>query len=169
MIQSLKFAAIALAPALCWAQNEPAPDPCPELFSAADFFAANAKGEAAFADLDAEALEAAYLESKNALFLRAGEPLPAWGVESGFSKERLRKPALAATAISTVATGVFWGLSWKNRLLFDGEIAATPCSLGPDQCLDQYRDKTNAMELSSLGAGAITLGFGGLTVYTWWV
>lgn len=283
MIRNLKIVAVALAPALSWAQEVPAAEPCTTLFSVADFFAANAKGEVAFSDLDEEGLEAAYLESKEALscmqgeiqgmmaasfhrmtgmqafvagdrervlqefnrarllhqgyaipdnvapkghplkvlyqesktmgegelqrgippdggwlvvdgvrsgarpvaadvfiqvytldgirqetvFLRAGEFMPAWGVESSFSKERLRKPAIMATGISAVAIGIFWGLSWKNRYLFDGDMGASPCSEGADQCLDQYRDKTNAMVWSSVGASVLTLGFGGLTVYTW--
>lgn len=281
MIRFLSIATFALVPALGEAQENP--DACPQMFSASDFFSANAKGEAAFADLDADGLEAAYLESKQVLFcmqgeiqgmmaasfhrmagmqafvagdrervlqefsrarllhqgyeipdsvappghplkvlyqeaktmgegelqrgvppeggwlvvdgvrngarpvaadvfvqvytldgdrqatvfVAAGESMPAWGVEGSFSKKGLRTPAIVATGVSALATGVFFGLSWKNRLLFDGDVASTPCTLGAEQCLDQYKDRTNAMVWSSVGAGALTLGFGGLTVYTW--
>ena len=104
---------------------------------------------------------------KETVFVAAGETMPVWGVEGAFAKERLRTPAIVATGVSALATGVFWGLSWKNRLLFDGDVESTSCTLGADQCLDHYKDRTNALVWSSVGAGALTLGFGGLTVYTW--
>ncbi len=102
------------------------------------------------------------------LFLPAGAEMPAWGVEGGFDKQRLKIPAAVATGVSAVATGVLWGLSWKNRNIFDGEMTPEVCPEGTtEDCLDQYRDRTNVLAWSSVGTGALTLGFGGVTIYAW--
>ena len=102
------------------------------------------------------------------LFLPAGAEMPAWGVEGGFDRQRLKLPAAVATGVSALATGVLWGLSWKNRNLFDGEMSPEVCAEGTtEDCLDQYRDRTNALAWSSVGTGVLTLGFGGVTIYAW--
>jgi len=102
------------------------------------------------------------------VFLPAGEEMPAWGVESVFAKERLKMPAMVATGASAIATGVLYGMSWKNRRTFDGEMTADVCPSGiVEECLDSYRDRTNLLGWSAVGAGVLTLGFGGVTVYAW--
>jgi hypothetical protein len=101
------------------------------------------------------------------VFVEAGGTMPVWGVEGPFTKARLKKGAASATLVSAVATSVFLGLSWKNRRIFDGPMTGDICSDNDEQCLDRYRDQTNALFWSSAGAGALTFGFGGLTVYAW--
>jgi hypothetical protein len=101
------------------------------------------------------------------LFLAAGEKMPAWGVES-FSPERLKVPAAIATGVSALASGVLWGLSWQSRRIFEGKMDKEVCPGGVvEECLDQYRDRTNLLMWSSVGTGVLTLGFGGFTVYAW--
>ena len=111
-------------------------------------------------------------ERSETLFLAAGEEMPAWGVESVFSRDRLKKPAAIATGVTALATGVLYGLSWKNRLIYDGEMTGEVCPTGESgvnkaDCLDTYRDRTNLLSWSAVGTGALTLGFGALTVYSW--
>jgi hypothetical protein len=101
------------------------------------------------------------------VFLAAGDTMPVWGVESQIDKARIKKAGVSGAAVSALAAGVFWGLSRKNRRIFDGEMSADVCSQNEAQCLDQYRDQTNMFVWSSVGAGVLTFGFGGLTVYAW--
>ena len=106
------------------------------------------------------------------LFLPAGEEMPAWGVESVFSKERLRKPAAIATGVTALATGVLYGLSWRNRQIYDGAMTSDVCpssgaEINKAECLDMYRDRTNVLSWAAVGTGVITLGFGAVTVVSW--
>jgi hypothetical protein len=72
------------------------------------------------------------------------DTMPARRVEGAFSKEGLRMPAIGATGVPALAT----------------------CPLGAEQCLDQYKDRARAPVWSSVDDKVLSLGFGGLTVYT---
>ena len=106
------------------------------------------------------------------LFLSAGEEMPAWGVESVFTRENIKKPAAIATGATAVVTGLLYGLSWRSRQIYDGAMTAEVCpssgtGINKADCLDTYRDQTNLLSWSAVGTGVLTLGFGAVTIVSW--
>ena len=111
-------------------------------------------------------------ERQETVFLAAGDDMPAWGVESVFTRESIRKPAAIATGVTALATGVLYGLSWRSRGIYDGEMTADVCpvvgsEINKADCLDSYRDQTNILSWSAVGTGVLTLGFGAVTIVSW--
>ena len=125
--------------------------------------------------LDADVVVQVYTmdgELQETVFLAAGDDMPAWGVESVFTRESIRKPAAIATGVSALATGVLYGLSWRSRGIYDGEMTAEVCpvvgsGINKADCLDSYRDQTNILSWSAVGTGVLTLGFGAVTIVSW--
>ena len=106
------------------------------------------------------------------VFIAAGGEMPAWGIESVFTRESIRRPAAIATGVSALTTGILYGLSWRSRGIYEGEMTADVCpvvgsEINQADCLDSYRDQTNLLSWSAVGTGVLTLGFGAVTLVSW--
>lgn len=90
----------------------------------------------------------------NGAYVATGRPLPSWAVPP-----RKRPVALvAATGATAVAAGALYTIAMVEHDAF----ADAP----PDELQDRF-DRTNALSWSAVGAGALALGLGTVTVIVW--
>lgn len=95
--------------------------------------------------------------------LRPGEPLPAWAVPpKALSRKGLHTGLIAGTGAAAVASAVLYGLALgAHDQFWDLDDPAA------DSELPGLQAQANTLTYASIGSGAVALGLGAVTVFTW--
>jgi hypothetical protein len=101
------------------------------------------------------------------VYMGAGDVLQQWGPVPGLSLERFRRPLASGTVAAVAATGILYGLAWREWNRFQYDESNLDSVAMDNETLLEIKSRNNTYVYLYGSTGALAVGLGVLTWKVW--